>query len=455
MDSFSSYIDHLILLLAARFQAPLEVSTEELLSRVHGEAVDDLADPWTLVARTVQMNLSSPQTPQERLSMRHLDIHHFSPSVCRERARYMQWKLGEDSRRHQENRRAVRAAAAVAAQQNTAPSVKATAGAAREEAGATSFDITRDSLRNDVSRLYALVRQSLPSTLEDDADGDGDTEETVPYGFTDSATATAAETSSVSVQVREVFVRTEEERLRDEQVARAREEFLSQIQALQTVYYNKYRRWMDAPENVLEPPPPSLLATEVKATVATMSSSHSSRKLSLSVNGGDGAAQKTTINGSSRQLGSHSEADERAALLAALKATPSSTGSAVAAPPPKIRSGAHPTVAAMRRQVYLQRPPRPSAVPEEALEDVYSTAAAPEAVHTTTTTLLKESVKPTVAAPAAAILSGGAAEGKVVAAASPPAPAAASVAAKETAPPVGRRGRWQIVEYDDADDRGE
>lgn len=456
MESFGTYIDHLILLLAARFQAPLEVSTEELLSPVDGTTE---YDPWELVARTIQLSLCGPQTPQERLYMRQLDVCHFSAPVCRERARYVRWKLSEGQR----NGRAVKPASSGAAGAQTA-TARADANAAAPEA--RTFDVTRDSLHRDVTALYALVRQSLPSTLDNDdekeesdaEDGDTPHDSAHPTETAAAAQVNTAAANALSSQIHEVFVRTAEERHRDEQVAHARDEFLSQIQALQMVYYNKYHRWMDAPENVLEPP---------QTAVATASSS---RRSSMSVHGAAAASPAAAHRSRQEKQTSEEEEEERAALLAALSSVrsghPAPHTQPASVPTSNVRTGAHPAIATMRRQVHLQRPLRPSAVPDDALESLHrahpeSRAARRESGGGGSNSGSLGASRKGLVAPAATTAASAAFSAAMHATAAPtPGVAAAQAthvtpAMKETAPPVSRRGRWQIVEYGDDGEEGE
>ncbi|KPI89233.1 hypothetical protein ABL78_1656 [Leptomonas seymouri] len=444
MDSFGAYIDHLILLLAARFHAPLESPAEDARPPVRGSAE---RDPWELVSLTVQQSLCGPLTEEERLYMRHLDVHHFTASVCRERARYVVWKLSEDRKKSQAARRSAGALTQASSEANP------TSGSATTSAdpNVSTFDVTRDVLRPKISTLYALVSRSLPSTLGGD---DEDVERSEENGsvmeapFPTPTEATAA-SSPISVQVREVFVRTQEERRRDEQMARARDEFLSQIQELQSAYFEKYRRWMDVPANVLEPPPPTQ-----QATVAL--SALSSRQSSVSVNGSEAATQKP-VNGLSHNS-KFSEEEERGALLEALKLTRAQRPAPQPVAPAStavssVRTGVHPTIAAMRRQVRLQRPLRPSAVPEDALEDSHRASEDSQTVRKGISYMgvvdkaaVKHAALPVVAD--AAATEGGAADGK-------PSTVPVNAASKETAPPVSRRGRWQILEYSDDDGKDE
>ncbi|KPA79938.1 hypothetical protein ABB37_04990 [Leptomonas pyrrhocoris] len=465
MDSFSTYLDHLILLLAARFQAPLEVSTEELLTPVNGSAV---TDPWELVSRTVQLNLCSPQTEQERLYTRQLDVHNFSAAVCRERARYVQWKLSADQKRSRDERCSTQISTPAVPSASAAPVTTLAAASAKSAVAvggnASTFDVTRDSLQRDVSALYALVRQSLPSALDDDtADVESDEENgqatatasAIPVASTTTTTTTAAP-SPFAAQVHEVVVRTAEERHRDEQAARARDEFLSQIQALQSVYFNKYRRWLEVPENVLDPPSPLQRA-------AATSSAISSRQSSVSVRGSEAAAAAATIAArrSVNGVGSfnkHCEENERADLLEALKLTrperPAPRPVPSASPPAfNVRAGVHPTIAAMRRQVQLQRPLRPSAV-SAGVEDGGDRTSADSQEMRQSSGYTGAPAK-TLMRPAVSSVATDGASAERGAAGTKQAAMRMSAAPKDTAPPASRRGRWQIVEYDDEGEEDE
>ncbi|CAJ1993441.1 hypothetical protein conserved [Leishmania donovani] len=431
LDSFSTYIDHLILLLAARFHAPLDVSVEELLPSSLNLSAEAQC-PWELVACSVQQALRTPQTAQERLLMRHLDVHHFSASVCRERARYMQWKLQECRRRRGEKQQLVQSAAVPsAARTNTSSTAAANAIAAGQPC-----DVTCTSLHNDACSLYKLVRQSLPCTLGGTESDDDDNEDAQAPTASVKSVAFASEPSAFE-RVHEVFMRTPSEQERDELVARARDEFLSQVQALQSAYYDKYHRWMDVPASVLDPPPASS-----KQPAST-----------------DAAA--AAFESAAPQHGSESE---RAALLGAL--------GAAAPPPPRPRTQANytntsgaadrtekpHTLASMLRQVQLRRPLRPSAVPDDVLESMYRARAesegAPKNLCVSSGLRSSPPAASTSATPSFAVGSADAITAEAVAVASSSSQPSSSVAAvrKDTVPPASRRGRWQIVEYDDDDD---
>ncbi|KAG5464637.1 hypothetical protein LSCM4_00077 [Leishmania orientalis] len=422
-NSFSTYIDHLILLLAARFHAPLNVSVEDPLpSGVNAPA--ESQSPWELVARAVQQALRAPQTEQERRLVRQLDVHLFSASVCRERARYMQWKLQEIPRLRGDQQQLSPSSRMLAADAAN----KSSAVAASPTAAGQPYDVTRRSLHEEVRSLYALVRQSLPSTLGDTESGDeGDAQ--APASLVQSA-APASE-PSVFASVREVFVRTPAERERDEQVARARDEFLSEVQALQSAYYDKYRRWMDVPESILDPPPYARkqLANANGAASAPESDSGSQRAASREALGAAAplslhlTAQANRINGSAAADGS-----ERLD-----------------------------TLASVFRQIQLQRPLRPSAVPDDLLERMYCVHAESEeglenrsSASDWRSSVLSAftSMPPSLAGASADTIVAGAVS---AAPPSPQPPSSAAAARKDTAPPASRRGRWQIVEYDDDD----
>lgn len=363
--------------------------------------------------------------------MRHLDVHHFSASMCRERARYMQWKLQECRRRRGDKQQLLQSPAVPSAARATASSTDATSAAAAVQ----PRDVKCTSLHNDVSSIYKLVRQSLPCTLGDSESDDDDEDAQAPTGSVQSV-ASASETSAFE-RVHEVFMRTPAEQERDELVARARDEFLSQVQALQSVYYDKYHRWMDVPASVLDPPP-------------------ASSKQPARTNGAAAAFESAAPQRDSES--------ERAALLEAL--------GAAAPPPPCPRTQANyingsgvthrtekpHTLASMLRQVQLQRPLRPSAVPDDVLESMYrARAESEEATKNLCIASGLRSSPPAASTSVTPSFAGGSADtiaAKVVAVTPSLSQSSSSAEAvrKDTAPPASRRRRWQIVEYDDDDD---
>ncbi|GET93144.1 hypothetical protein, conserved [Leishmania tarentolae] len=429
LDSFSTYIDHLILLLAARFHAPLDVSVEDLLPR-SVKVSDEEQCPWELVARSVQQALRTPQTAQERLLMRHLDVHHFSASVCRERACYMQWKLQESRHRSSDKQQLSKSREVLSkAQENRSRTDSASARVTDQ-----AFGVPCKFPQSDAFDLYKMVRQSLPCTLGDSESDDDDEDAQAPTAPV-RPVASASE-PSVFEQVHEVFMRTPAEQERDELVARARDEFLSQVQALQSVYYDKYRRWMDVPESVLDPPP--ALSKQPVSTNSTAAA----------------------LERAAPQRDSESE---RAALLEAL-------GAAAPLPArPKTHTNqmnssgasdhtenAH-TLASMLRQVQLRRPLRPSAVPDDVLESMYrSRAESEEAPKNPRTGSGLRSSPPADSTSVIPSFADGSADTiaaeAIIEAPSSERSSSVAAARKDTAPPASRRGRWQVVEYDDDDD---
>ncbi|KAG5463906.1 hypothetical protein LSCM1_00079 [Leishmania martiniquensis] len=426
-NTFSTYIDHLILLLAARFHAPLDVSAESLLAS-GVNASEQWQSSWELVARTVQQALGSPQTEQERRLLRQLDVHLFSASVCRERARYMQWKLQENQRRCGDKQQLSLSPAVP----SEGPTNVIADAAVSDSVGGQPYDVTRRSLHDEVRSLYALVRQSLPTTL-----GDSESEEEGDAQTTSAQSAALGTGPSPFARVREVFVRTSAEQERDEQVARARDEFLSEVQALQSAYYDKYRRWMDVPASILDPPPAASKEV-VSATGALAAPERTARARDVD---SEGVASREVLGAAASQpLRLRAQANRTNGSAAA-------DGSA--------RSEA---LASLFQQVQLRRPLRPSAMPDDVLEKMYRARAdsegGPESRSRTSgwrSSALSASTSTTSSlarAPADTIVSEAAA-----AAPSLSQPSSLPAAArKETAPPASRRGRWQIVEYDEDDD---
>lgn len=375
MSVLASFVDNYILILTARFGAPL--------------SGDDGGEhpAWSLVSEAVQAALAGPRTDAERRQLANVDLGVYSPRVCRGRALYLKQN---EAQCHSE------AAAPV-----TAP-VGNSSGAARRLDGESSFDITHDSLRGDVSLIYAAVRRQLPSAALDAADdsgGGGETEVERDAGLS----------------VFDVFVPTPEEQRRDAALAGARDEFLSQVQRLQAAFFEKHRRWVDVPADLLDAPVPA----------------QSGRR----ANGTAGAAQ----------VKASAEEEERAMLLAQLHGSDG-----------ECRPSAADAVAALRRSVHVGRSaPRPSAAGGAADRDdtvarMYQVSKAVPAQGLGNLTLRPaDSITTrghegaTAAEPAKKQLAGSEKQ---------PGTAAAPAAA-----PAGgsRRDRWQIVEYDDDDDDGD
>ncbi|KAG5489953.1 hypothetical protein JKF63_00071 [Porcisia hertigi] len=426
-DSFSTYIDHLILILAARFHAPLEVSAEELLSTGVNLSAEAQCS-WELVAQAVQQALRAPQTPEERIFVRQVDTHHFSASVCRERARYVQWQLQESRR----CRRAKRSLSRLPTETSAALANTKSASSATARAAGEPDSVTPNSLPKGIGAIYALVRKSLPSTLGDSgSDDDEDAQTPAPAVL---SVAPATEPLSLA-GVRDVFLRTPAEQERDELVARARDEFLTRVQELQSVYYDKYHRWMDVPSSILDPPP---ALNKVPST------------------NGDAAPLETVA-------ARRNSENERAALTDIIAATAPLPPSHSAEAKHINRSGVAErtdgpeTIASMLRQMQLRRPLRPSAVSDDLLESMYGMRAeSEEAPKRWSGTNGLRSFPFTTSPDTSAASVGASADTKfgntaAMALSSPQSSSSVAAIPKETAPPASRRGRWQTVEYDDDD----
>lgn len=165
-DSFSDFIDHFILVLAARFRAPLYTWDGVTL----GGKEASLA--WNYVSRNVQLLLSTRAclTPAERQEVQHVDPLYFTPSVCRERVMYLQWKLKEE-------RKAKKLLEASVNASQPAPTLSTSTAAGQAPPAPSTFDITKDSLTDTVTNIYDSVRQLLPSSLLDPSEDDEEEEE--------------------------------------------------------------------------------------------------------------------------------------------------------------------------------------------------------------------------------------------------------------------------------------
>ncbi len=76
----TSFIDNSVMVLASRFKANPE----------------DAADPsWNLVSAALQAQLRHPITDDERVALRWVDLLHFTPAVCRHRSQYILWRSGK------------------------------------------------------------------------------------------------------------------------------------------------------------------------------------------------------------------------------------------------------------------------------------------------------------------------------------------------------------------------
>lgn len=316
--TLEAFIDHYIILLAARFSAEKE---------------RDGGDRWGCVAGALQHALAGPCPASDRAALRSLDPQAFTAGVCRERARYLLWRARQEG----------------------------TAGAAETR----GYSVLRDSLADEVSAIFAAARARLPTIhLSDSDDDDEDSDGAVPE--VQEHTRRTADGAT--------FVRTEAEERRNRDLAREREALLSRVQALQAEFYQRHRRWVDVPEDLLDDTP---------AAAATRAE----------------------------------EEAERAQLLAAL-------GGRADAGARSSHSGAGAdALESLRRAVHVNRPARPSAMSDDAIEQLYASSAIPAVAHR------------------------GGTPGRASTAGSAP-----HTASKETAPPQTRGSRWQIVEYDEDDD---
>lgn len=170
-DSYSDFLDHFILLLAARFHAPLHTWDGVR----HPLLGSDATVAWQLVSRNVQLLLSAQacQTSAEKQELKHVEPHFFTPRVCRERAMYLKWKIQKQKERRRKNRAGKQECDA-----SDSPMLRsALSDPSRTVGGHSSFDITKDSLTEKVTSLYDAVRQHLPSSLLEDSESDDDADE--------------------------------------------------------------------------------------------------------------------------------------------------------------------------------------------------------------------------------------------------------------------------------------
>ena len=177
----SAFVDNLIVISAARYGAQIadESNTDQ--------------EKWHLVAQAVQSVLLHPHNEDERLMLRHIEVSKFSAEVCHHRAAYLLWK------------------------------------AKRSEASAqrpSTFNITRDSIADEIGLLYKSVKQNLP-TISLDIDDSGHEEE-----------------------IHQFAVKSEEDVRRDQRLAEAEDDFMRSVQELQTEFYAKHKKWVEVPINL-------------------------------------------------------------------------------------------------------------------------------------------------------------------------------------------------------------
>lgn len=180
---FAPFVDNYIVILAGRHGAPIQV----------GPFPRQFQSQWHAVAVAVQESLRHPQTDEERLQLRHIEANFFTAEVCHHRASYLLWR----ARKERSQRKVV-----------------------------SSFDITRDSIGNEIAEIYQSAKDRLPSIRNDDSDDDDDG----------------------TVQSVHVFSnKTKEEVARDQKIAEAEDDLMRKIQELQVEFFDKHRKWVDAP----------------------------------------------------------------------------------------------------------------------------------------------------------------------------------------------------------------
>ncbi|CCW59965.1 unnamed protein product [Phytomonas sp. EM1] len=228
-------------------------------------------------------------------------------------------------------------------------------------------------------------------------------------------------------KVVDIPMRSEEESRRYYAMASARNELLSQVQQLQSNFYATYHRWAEVPGCLVDDPPPRA-PPEVRGDVPERSN--------------------------------EGEREEKARLLADLFGP--------AAPPPSSASDA---IAALRRSVKVERPTlrpsrdeegegvakQPPCHPLDTSPPGISSKALRQAPFSAPDTSSDKFQNGGVRLETNASLVGKlphaqAANG--VSIAPPDATFTRNVITKETIPPSNRRGRWEMVQYDD-DSNGE
>ncbi|ORC93132.1 uncharacterized protein TM35_000024580 [Trypanosoma theileri] len=365
---FSSFIDHYILLLAARFNAPLDAvtlcsnNTNNNNNNNNNNNTNDESnynnnpmELWENVARCVQDVLAHPQTPAERRELAHIDVSLFTAEVCRDRALYFRWRLQQQT-----------------PEAPTAPQLTKTDGKIKKNHGVrpSGFDITRDSIKDEVEAIYAAVRASLPSTLGIQKRGSSTTEEGkvahMNYNGNSNAIMDGYEEESdvddSEVEVVEFAMRTEQEESRDRVIAEARDALLTKIQKLQAEFYSEHRRWVDVPYDM------DITPAAIAAATTTSSSSVV-----------DGVGKACNMDYHIEATLQENTTDEefphmlsKSAMREALDtATPTKASSLKNATTPtsKVAEAAISSpmdfIEVLKRSVHVKRPPRPSQMREE------------------------------------------------------------------------------------------
>lgn len=186
------FLDNYIVILAGRHGAPVTCGA---FPKSNAAAVA----AWRCVASAVQSALAHAQ-PTERAQLAHVEALMFTPQICHHRASYVLWKARRE---------------------------------AAQLPGPSGFNITRDSVGHEISEIYQHAKRMLPTiATEDDETGDDD-DAVEPLHLFDAKTA--------------------EEVVRDQRIAEAEDDLMRKIQELQVEFFDKHRKWVDAPTSLTPP----------------------------------------------------------------------------------------------------------------------------------------------------------------------------------------------------------
>lgn len=310
-----SFIDNYILLLAARFNAPLDAATSFDRRR---------AASWENVALCVRRALAHPLTDDERREVAHVDASLFSADVCRWRALYVQWRSRG---------------------QIAAPS---------------TFDVTRDSLRDEVQGIYAAVKANLPTTLGSRFAGNGGGNlggknkngKSSAEEFIDDDSNHSDEDDGVIMNAVgfDFSGEKEEEKQRNRVIAKARDEFLTKVQAMQVEFFAQHRRWVDVPFDMIT----SASTPRVDQSGSVAESPGVARRDSPAVSK---SAMQEALEARNPHVAASRASREATASTVSGNTTEEATNAEVVSPMNAFE--------ALRRSVHISRPPRPSQMLEE------------------------------------------------------------------------------------------
>ncbi|EAN92140.1 hypothetical protein C3747_73g28 [Trypanosoma cruzi] len=343
-QGFSAFIDNYILLLAARFHAPLDA-----VSFFEG----DPDEPWEKVAHCVRDALLHPQTEDERREVAHVDFSLFDAQLCRERALYFTWRLREEAAND-----ATKSAAAAGASARIQITQKMSGKPKNRAAAPSQFDITRDSLRDEVERIYTAVRKNLPSTFglrppENGAANNSRGNDDVGEQLGNSGTDEDDDDDDEALDAVEFSLRSEEEMKRDVAIAEAREALLVKIQEMQAEFFAQHRRWIDVPFDIDVVPTHGKAVDGVVPELPPGAKAADHQPLSKSAMREALAPAYTPAVSQKKKTTSTVKEDEAESPLNAGIASP-----------------AH-LLEALRRSIHVNRPPRPSQMREEDYEADY------------------------------------------------------------------------------------